>query len=65
MVPQIENPTHKLDIGNSKKEINIHDIFSANKIKCDLCEYTANKSTVQKRLVIIKHSISVHFFESL
>ena len=55
MVPQIENPTHKLDIGNSKKEFNIHDIFSANKIKCNLCPYTANKSTVLKRLVINKH----------
>ena len=43
MVPQIENLTHKLDIGNSKKEINIHDIFSGNTIKCDLCEYTASK----------------------
>ena len=55
MVPQIENPTHKLDIGNSKKEINIHDIFIGNKIKCDLCEYTASKSTVLKHLVNIKH----------
>ena len=55
MVPQIDNPSHKLDIGNSKKEINIHDIFSANKTKCNLCEYTANKSPVLKRLVIIKH----------
>jgi hypothetical protein len=55
MVPQIENPTHKLDIGNSKKEINIHDICSADEIKSDLCEYTANKSTLLKRLVIIKH----------
>ena len=42
MVPQIENPTHKLDIGNSKKYINKHDIFNAN--KCDLCEYTAKKA---------------------
>ena len=30
MVPQIRNLTHKLDIGNSKKEINRHDIFSGN-----------------------------------
>ena len=30
IVPQIENPTHKLDIGNSKKDLNIHNIFSAN-----------------------------------
>ena len=37
MVPQIENPTNKLDIGNSKKEIHIHNIFIENKIKCDLC----------------------------
>ena len=37
MVPQIRNLTHKLDIGNSKKEIKIHDIFSGNKIKCELC----------------------------
>ena len=62
MVPQIENLTQKLDIGNSKKKNNIHYIFSANKIKCDLWEYTANKSTILKRLAIIKHSISVHFF---
>ena len=55
VVPQIENPTHKLDVGNSKKEINIHNIFSMNKIKCDLCKYTANKSTVLKHLVIIRH----------
>ena len=48
MVPQIENPTHKLDIVNSKKKINIHDIFMGNKNKCDLCEYTASKSTVPK-----------------
>ena len=55
MVPQIENPTHKLDNVNSKKEINIHDIFMGNKIKCDLCEYTASESTVLKNLVTIKH----------
>ena len=53
MVPKIENPTHKLYIGNSKKEINIHNIFIGNKIKCDLCEYTASKSTVLKNLVTI------------
>ena len=52
---QIDNLTHKFEIGNCKKEINIHDIFSGNKIKCDLCEYTASKSTVLKRLVTIKH----------
>ena len=45
--------THKLDIGNSKKEINGHDIFSENKIKCDLCEYTASTSTVLKHHVTI------------
>ena len=28
MVPQIENITHKLYVGNSKKEINLHNIFS-------------------------------------
>ena len=28
MLPPIENLTHKLDIGNSKKKINIQDIFS-------------------------------------
>ena len=55
MVPQIENLTHKLDIGNSKKEINILDIFSGNQIKCDLCEYTASKITVLKSLLTIKH----------
>ena len=55
MVPKINNLTQKLDIGNCKKKINIHDIFSGNKVKCDLCEYTASKSTVLKRLVIIKH----------
>ena len=56
MVPSIHNLTHKLDIGNCKKEINIHDIFSGNKIKCDLFEYTASKSTVLKRLVTIMYS---------
>ena len=56
MVPQIDNLTHKLDIGNCKNEINMHDILSGNKIKCDLCEYTASKSTVLKRLVTIKHN---------
>ena len=56
MVPQIDDLTHKLDIGNCKKEINIHDSFSWNKIKCDLCEYTASKSTVLKRFVTINHS---------
>ena len=61
MVPQIENPTHKLDIGNSKKEINIHDIFSENKIKCDLCEHTVSKITVLKRLVTIKHKNKCEF----
>ena len=55
MVPQIENITHKLYVGNSKKEINFHNIFSWNTIKCDLCEHTASKSTVLKRLVTIKH----------
>ena len=65
MVPQIENPTHKLDIVNSKKEINIHDIFMGNKIKCDLCEYTASKSNVLKNLVTIEHLIIVHSLEIL
>ena len=46
MLPNIENLTNKFDIGNSKNKINIHDIFSGNKIKCDLCEHTASKSTV-------------------
>ena len=49
----------KIDIINAMDVLehveNIHDIFSGNKIKCDLCKYTANKSTVLKRLVIIKH----------
>ena len=55
MVIQIDNLTHKFEIGNCKKEINIHDIFSGNKIKCDLCEYTASKITVLKSLLTIKH----------
>ena len=57
MVPQIENLTHILDIGNTKREINIWDNFSENKIKYDLFEHTASKSTVLRRLVIIKHEI--------
>ena len=56
MVPSIHNLTHKLVIGNCKKENNIHDIFSGKKIKCDLFEYTASKSTVLKRLVTVVHS---------
>ena len=63
IVPQIENPTHQLYIGNSKKEININDIFIKDKIKCDLCEYTASKSTFLKHLVTIKHWISVQSFK--
>ena len=63
MVPKIENPTHKLDIGNSKKEINKHNIFIGNKIKWDLCEYTASKRTVLKHLVTINHWINVQSFE--
>ena len=62
MVPQIENITHKLYVGNSKKEINFHNIFSWNTIKCDLCEHTASKSTVLKRLVTIKHKNKCAFF---
>ena len=47
MVPDIDILTDKLDIGNSKKkQINIHDIFSGNKIKCDLCEPSASKRNV-------------------
>ena len=48
--------THKLDIGNSKKEINGHDIFSENKIKCDLSEHTVSKGTFLKRLVTNRHT---------
>ena len=55
MLPQIENSTHKLYVGNSKKEINFHNVFSWNTIKCDLCEHTASKSTVLKRLLTIRH----------
>ena len=51
----MENPTHKLDINNIKKEIIIHNIFIGDKITCDLFKYTASKSTVLKHLVTIKH----------
>ena len=33
----------------------MHDTFSGKKIKCELCEYIASKSTVLKRLVTTKH----------
>ena len=65
MVPQIENLTHKLDIGSSKKKINIQDIFSGNKIKWDLCEYTASKSSVLKSIVTIKHKKVCSLLKSL
>ena len=43
MVPHIENLTHKLAIGNSTKEINIHYILSDIKIKYEPYEHTASK----------------------
>ena len=57
MLPQIENPTNKLDIVNSKKEINIHAIFMGNKIHCDICEYLMPVKALNqsKNLVTIKH----------
>ena len=63
MLPQIENITHKLYVGSSQKEINLHDIFSWNTIKCDLCEHTASKSTVLNCLVTIKHKNKCAFFQ--
>ena len=65
MLPPIENLTHKLDIGNSKKKNNIQDIFSGNKIKWDPCEYTASKSSVLKSIVTIKHKKVCSLLKSL
>jgi hypothetical protein len=58
MSQQIEHLTFELEVVKSKKEINSNNI-SSEKVKCDLCEYTASSSTVLKRQVTMKHNKDV------
>ena len=58
MSQQLEHITIELEVVKSKKEINSKD-SSSEKIKFDLCEYTASSSTVLKRHVTMKHKKDV------
>ena len=57
--------TSELEVVKTKKEINTNDILGENKIKCDLCEYTASTNTVLKRHVTIKHKFKCELCDTI
>ena len=63
MSQQIEKLTFELEVVQTDKEINTNDIVGQNKVKCDMCEYTASTSTVLKRHVTMKHKNNIQSVE--
>ena len=63
MLHQIENLTFQLEVDKTNKEINTNDVVSQNKVKCDLCEYTASTSIGLKRHVTMKHKNNMQSVE--